>query len=73
MNDMSLGGISVTVPEKHDLLIGCLLDISFNLDDRKKTLIKKKAIVRTIKGNLIGCQFVDMQLYEKEIGFYLKS
>jgi hypothetical protein len=73
VNDISLGGIAMTVPERHNLQIGCFVDLSFNLDDRKKTLLKKKAVVRSITGNFIGCQFTDQALYEKEIGFYLKS
>lgn len=72
VNDISLGGVAITVSERHDLQMGCVLNLSFNLDDRKKKLIKKKAVVRSITGNFIGCQFTDRQLYEKEIGFYLK-
>lgn len=73
VTDISQGGVGLTLHKIHELQIGCLLDISFNLDDRKKTLIKKKAVVRSINGNFIGCQFVDKNLYEKEIGFYLKN
>lgn len=73
VSDISLGGVGITITEHHDLRVGCLLDLTFNLDDRKKTLLKKKAVVRKISGNFIGCQFVDKDLYEKEIGFYLKT
>jgi hypothetical protein len=73
VNDISQGGVGITITDHHDLQIGALLDLTFHLDDRKRTLLKKKAIVRTIKGNFIGCQFTDRDLYEKEIGFYLKT
>jgi len=73
ISDISLGGVGMSVEEIHDLQVGCLLDITFNLDDRKKTLLKKKGVIRSINGNFIGCQFADKDLYEKEIGFYLKA
>lgn len=73
VEDISQGGVGMTVSERHDLQIGCILILSFKLDDKKKTLLEKKAVVRTIHGNFIGCEFIDRELYEKEIGFYLKA
>jgi hypothetical protein len=73
VSDLSQGGAGLTVDERHDLQIGCLLDLTFHLDDRKRTKLRKKAVVRSIKGNFVGCQFTDKELYEKEIGFYLKT
>ena len=73
VTNISQGGAGITLSDVHELQIGCLLKISFNLDDRKKTPIEKKAIIRSITGNYIGCQFTDKDLYEKEIGFYLKN
>lgn len=73
VKDLSEGGVGILILDHHDLQIGSVLDLRFNLDDRKNTPLRKKAIVRTIKGNVIGCQFTDKDLYEKEIGFYLKT
>ncbi|MDW7773443.1 MAG: PilZ domain-containing protein [Desulfobulbaceae bacterium] len=72
VNDISLGGIAMTAPENHGLITGCQLSLSFTLDDRRKTQIQKKVIVRSVSGDFIGCQFIEKQAYEKEIGFYLK-
>jgi hypothetical protein len=73
VKDISQGGVGMTITDSHELQIGSVLNLTFQLDDRKNTLLKKKAIVRTIKGNFIGCEFTDRDLYEKEIGFYLKT
>ena len=73
VKDISRGGVGIEVIESHNLQVGCILEITFNLDDRKKTQIKKKTVVRSITDNFIGCQFTDEELYEKEIGFYLIS
>lgn len=73
VEDISLGGVGMLVNETHELKVGCILKLTFTLDDRKKTPLKKQVIIRSIKGNFIGCEFTDKDLYEKQLGFYLKT
>ncbi|MFH1215127.1 MAG: PilZ domain-containing protein [Pseudomonadota bacterium] len=48
------------------------LRVRFNLDNNKRTLIDKKVIARFVGDDgFIGCEFVELNLYEKELGFYL--
>ena len=48
-----------------------LLDISFHLDDNSRTLIQRKAKVTASDENLINAAFINFQLYDKDLGFYL--
>ncbi|WP_459945098.1 PilZ domain-containing protein [Desulfocastanea catecholica] len=69
--NLSLSGACVEVWGVHDLKIGQKGSLVFTLDNRKKTVLFKKAIIRSINGNRIGCEFVQDQAYDKDLGFYL--
>jgi len=47
------------------------LEIEFRLDDVKKTLIKKKAVIRNIENSYIGTSFLHTEREDKTLGFYL--
>ena len=51
--------------------IGQLGSLVFTLDNRKKSVLFKKVIIKTVNGNQIGCEFLEDRAYEKELGFYL--
>jgi hypothetical protein len=69
---ISLGGIdffstvSDNIIKKDDVL-----DVSFHLDNRNHTLIHRKVRVQSEDGKNIRGVFLDPQLYDKELGFYL--
>lgn len=73
INNLSLSGLSFTVRGIHDIQIGQLGTIEFTLDNRKQTELFKHVIVRNVIGNKIGCEFLDQQAFERELGFYLRS
>lgn len=52
---------------------GDALKVKFNLDNNKKTLIEKHVDVKIVIDQYIGCEFKDLALEEKELGFYLFS
>ena len=54
--------------------VGEKVMVEFHLDDDQKTLIRKNAVVRSIKGYFLGMEFfsIDPQnVYDKVLGFYL--
>ena len=72
--DISRNGIGFKMIEPANINKGNTLRVKFNLDNGKQTLIDKKVIVRVVSNNdFIGCEFSELDLYEKELGFYLMS
>ncbi|GBE13946.1 PilZ domain protein [bacterium BMS3Bbin14] len=72
IKDISLGGIGFTVSGKNRIEVGQTLSLDFTLDDKKKTRLKKEVAVQSIDGDFIGSRFSDNELFEKELGFYLR-
>lgn len=73
VKDISQGGVSLHVSGTNNLQVGNVLTIYFDLEDKKKTHLKKEVSILSIQGNMLGCRFSDNQLYEKELGFYLQG
>ncbi|NOX80124.1 MAG: hypothetical protein GXP57_03400 [Deltaproteobacteria bacterium] len=72
IKDISLGGIGFTVSGNNRIEVGQVLSIDFTLDDKKKTRLKKEVIVQSVTGDFVGSRFSDNELFEKELGFYLR-
>ena len=70
--NLSLSGACFEVRGIHELHIGQKGTIAFTLDNRKQTALFKNVTIRSVKGNRIGCEFVDDTAFEKELGFYLR-
>jgi len=69
--NVSKGGIGAQIIGMNRCRIGDELRISFNLDDRHHSLIDKRVVVRLVKQNYIGCEFLDSTATDKALGFYL--
>jgi len=70
--DLSLTGLRFQTVGTHRLKIGQRGYIDFDLDDKKKTHIRKGIIIRKIEGKEYGCQFTESKALEKELGFYMR-
>lgn len=70
--NLSLSGACIEVRGIHDLKIGQKGMLVFTLDNRKETVLKKVIIIRTVINNRIGCEFLEDQAFEKDLGFYLR-
>jgi hypothetical protein len=69
---ISLGGIDFFSPtSEHFIKKDDILDVSFYLDDAKRTFINRKVRVTSEDAKNIGAVFLQPQLYDKELGFYL--
>jgi len=56
---------------QHSIGPGDYLDISFHLDDARRSLIERRVIVRGVEGEMIDAEFYNPPPYAKDLGFYL--
>jgi hypothetical protein len=73
IKDLSRNGIGFMVSGIHNVKVGHNILIDFSLDDQKQTKLRKKAVVRSVSKNRIGCEFKKDQAFEKDLGFYLRA
>lgn len=76
VKDLSRSGLKIRLTSKPDFDVGAKLLVEFRLDDSKRSLIKKEAIVRKISDQNIGLQFSSMDAKDPgdtALGFYLFS
>jgi len=72
--DLSRTGMKMSTARKEILSPGNKCQVQFNLDDAKKTLIKKELRVKYVDGHTVDCEFTDTQTFDnnaKAIGFFL--
>ncbi len=72
VNNISRSGVAFSVSGHHSIAIGQKALLNFKLDDRKQTELTKKVIVKNIRENSIGCEFVNQTQIGKDLGFYLQ-
>ena len=70
--NLSLLGLCFQVSGLHKIEVGQKGRIDFTLDDKKETRLVREFTVKSVKGNLVGCQFIKDRQFEKELGFYLR-
>jgi hypothetical protein len=58
IHDISLVGMGFSSLNKNNFRLGDELSVEFTLDDEHKTEIKIEVIVRSIRQNTIGCEFI---------------
>ena len=58
---------------KQNFNIGDKFLLEFHLDDQSRSLIKKEAIIRNIRGPFIGVEFSSVDLYDRALGLYMFS
>lgn len=71
--NISRSGLGFTVSGLHRIEKDQLLLIEFQLNDKKQNIIKKRATVKSVRQNSIGCQFVEDAAMEKTLGFFLRT
>lgn len=71
--NLSETGLCFKVRGVHNIKEGNHGVVEFTLDNRKQTEMTKKFIVRNITANSIGCEFLDQQAFERELGFYFRN
>jgi hypothetical protein len=69
--DLSMKGIGFPPVQPHQLKPEDTVIVTFKLDDRNKSEVKRKTTVRAVKGSFIGAEFVEGQPINRELNFYL--
>jgi transcription elongation factor Elf1 len=71
VKDVSMGGIGFDAIGKNRIEVENELEVTFTLDDTHSSVIKKEVVVRIVRGNFVGCEFLHAHEYDKALGFYL--
>ena len=69
--DLSTTGLKLKLNVPRTFPIGAKLLVEFRLDDRKRTPMEKRVIVRNVNGLYIGASFLPNELNDPALGFYL--
>jgi len=71
VTNISRSGLQFKSSLSEKFKLGDRVLVEFRLDDKSRSVIKKKVIIRRIDGWTIGTEFCSMDEYDKLIGFYL--
>ena len=71
--DISSTGVKLKLNVERQFDIGELIRVEFHLDDKRRTYIKKRVIVRNVYKNLVGTSFAPNEGDDPNLGFYLMS
>lgn len=69
--DISTTGLKLKMAVSRDFPIGTELRVEFSLDDRNRTPIEKRVIVRNVSGLHVGVSFHPNEPDDPALGFYL--
>jgi hypothetical protein len=74
VKNLSMGGCGAETSKTCTLVRGEEINLEFTLDDRKRSKIKKKAVVVALKEQYIGCRFcASPGSFDADLGFYLRN
>jgi len=71
VRDISFSGIRIKLQMMPRFKVGDTLYVEFRLDDAKRSVIKKKVIVKNLKGLSAGLAYASPQNHDSVLGFYL--
>ncbi|MBF0378449.1 MAG: diguanylate cyclase [Desulfamplus sp.] len=71
---LSMKGIEFeTMRKQHKIDIYDIVDVTFNLDDNKRSLIKRRVRVDSVKDKIIEADFYNPPPYDKNLWFYFMA
>ncbi len=73
INNISRGGIGFSVSGLHRIEKDQVIQVEFQLNDKNRTVLKKQAVVRSVRQNSIGCEFKCNADLDKALGFFLQN
>jgi len=71
VKDLSSIGMKLQIDAANDCEIGDVIQVEFHTDDAQRAFIKKKVIIRSINGPIVGTEFALTEGIDKALGFYL--
>lgn len=72
IRNISHNGLGFLVSGIHHMQVGQTIQLEFRLNDKHQSRLNKQAKIRLIDKNYIGCQFINNNVVEKALGFYLR-
>ena len=69
--DISSSGLKLKMNVPRAFPVGTRLLVEFHLDDRKRTPMEKRVIVRNVSGLYVGVSFLPSEMDDPALGFYL--
>ena len=72
ITNISAGGLQYRVVGLNRLFLGGIVDLDFQLDDKKLSQIKKRAVVRYSHDNVVSCEFMPTGESDRALAFYLR-
>jgi len=74
VKDLSMQGCKFETPKANLLNPDEEIKIEFRLNNSKNSLIRKRAIVRYVSNNYVGCEFKEsVAALDPDLGFYLRT
>jgi hypothetical protein len=74
VEDLSRGGLGFSAERPHNLRVKDMIQVKFSLDDKKRSEVSKRAVVRWVKNYSAGAEFLDLDTSSESnraLGFYL--
>lgn len=72
VNNISRSGVGFSVSGSHRMVVGQKVLLNFRITDKKQTELTKKAIIKRVNTNQIGCEFANQSQIGKDLGFFLQ-
>ena len=73
IRDLSLTGIRFESLKPHQISTNDILDVKFRLDNSVRSEIRKLAKVIWVKDRIVAAHYSETKLFEKDLGFYLRT
>lgn len=70
VKDLSRSGSRIQINSAFPFTVDDIIQVEFNLDDKDRSFISKKAVIRSINGPFLGLEFTEIEKYDR-IGQYL--
>lgn len=73
VENLSLGGLQFITLRHHKILTGDVLTLKFTLDNTARAEINRSVRVVWVGDRSVGVQYIESKVFEKDLGFYLRS
>ena len=73
IKDLSLTGIRFESLKQHQISTNDILDVKFRLDNSVRSEIRKLVKVIWVKDRIVAAHYSETKLFEKDLGFYLRT
>ena len=71
ISNLSMNGVGFVTLNRHNIKEDDRLVVKFMLDNATCLLIEKNVLVRVVNGNSIGCEFLEEERNDSNLGFYV--